>query len=196
IQSGNAESFVSIPWKRMRPPLLNIGKSDIAAITDDVNEKSVRDLALDLLHVKKMVRSAVCPAPNALLAGNFLHHDSQEIAAAAAFVQEPVADLLSVQSRDTKQLAAQPYFEQLLPVRRRAQHVIKKSCPRPRTAQHKNWRSIPLRCWQFRFTGRLSLGGRFYDCAHYSYLVPLHIPQSLRSAEALEHQPFFSNSRA
>src|SRR5271166_1495055 len=124
----------------MRPLLLDIGKSNVAAITNNVNEQRVRYLALDLLHVKKMVGRAVCPAPNSLLAADFLHNDTQEIATAIAFTQDPLADLTRVQFRHTKHLAPQPYGQELLTIRPRSHS------PKSRDQQIEDIGFRPIHC--------------------------------------------------
>src|ERR1017187_1031079 len=117
IQSRDPKSFVAVPRQRIGPTLLDIGKSNIAAVTNNVDEQRIRYLTLDLLHVQKMVWGTVCPASSSLLACNILHHDSQEISSTAAFGHYLVTDFTSIQSRDSKWLTSQPYFQKLFPVR-------------------------------------------------------------------------------
>ena len=86
-----------------------------------MNDESIRNVALDFANIEQVVGSAVGPALNPLLPGNFFHYEAKKIARAVAVVNNLLANLVGIKSGDLEELASQPALEQTLSISLAAQ---------------------------------------------------------------------------
>src|ERR1700758_1377874 len=87
-------------------------EGDVAAITNDLNDESIRNGFFDAVQMKQMFGSSIGPTLNALLATHLGHDDAQEVSAIAAFRHHLGRDFLFVEARERVETAVVPRFEQ------------------------------------------------------------------------------------
>src|SRR5205085_1802488 len=81
VEARNHEAGGTVPPHSPDVPELSSRKSNISAVTDDVNNQCVRNGLFDSIQVEQMFRRAVCPTIHFLIACDFAHDYPQKIAA-------------------------------------------------------------------------------------------------------------------
>src|SRR5450432_3137375 len=111
----------AVPRKRVGPTLFDVGKGNVAAVADAVNDEGVGDLALDFRTVKQVIGGAVGPALDVLLTRGLFHGDAEKIAGAVAVAHNFFANGFGIESGVVKLAAFEPQAEQIAAIAFRAQ---------------------------------------------------------------------------
>src|SRR5208283_3564897 len=114
--SDEAVGFAAIPRQRSESSHFFERESDVAAVADDMHEQGVRDVLFYALAVQNIIGVVNRPAANVLLLCDRVHHDTNEISASLALVQNAVRELLRRQSGAPETLAAQPCGHDFFPI--------------------------------------------------------------------------------
>src|SRR6266567_3624889 len=103
----------AVPRKWVCPSLLDVGKGHVAAVTNNMDDQSVGNLALDFRNVQQVIRRTVGPALHALVARGLFHYDAQKISGAVAVAHNFSADIFGIEAGDLKQAALEPQAKEI-----------------------------------------------------------------------------------
>src|SRR5208337_1922824 len=92
----------AVPWQGPDPTNPLKGDGDISPIADNVNNERVRKHLLDQGQIEKMIGRTLSPPFHALLMGNRLHQDAEEVAGVVTLLHDPRFNLFTCEAGTVK----------------------------------------------------------------------------------------------